>query len=213
MFLAASSPLLDELYTYVGNDPLDRTDPTGLYGMGTGWDDDSWKKFDKVQQQAASDMDKRADALDKKADKLDAKGKSGGDTLRATAGNLRDGASALRSDGSDGKLANRVDAKTYQSMGGSESGAAFVKGNGPIMTVNGGNAAAWTTGASMSQWVVGHESLHTAGLNDQRGPNGALAYKFGYPVNVDAFRAISGTDKANINPDSIMNLVYPWLQQ
>ena len=201
------------VYTYVGNDPLDRTDPSGNYGEGTGWDDDSWKKFNKVQQQAASDMDKRADALDKKADKLEAKGKSGGDTLRATAGHLRDGASALRSDGSDGKLANRVDAKTYQSMGGSENGAAFVKGNGPIMTVNGGNAAAWTTGASMSQWVVGHESLHTAGLNDQRGPNGALAYKFGFPVNVEAFRAISGTDKANINPDSIMNLVYPWLQQ
>lgn len=158
-------------------------------------------------------MDKRAAALDQKAAKLDGKGKSGGDTLRATAAHLRDGAAALRSDGSDGKVANRVDAQTYQAMGGSKDGAAFVQGNGPIMTVNGGNAAAWTSGTSMSQWMVGHESLHTAGLNDQKGPSGALAYKFGYPVNTEAFRAISGTDKANINPDSIMNLVYPWLHQ
>jgi RHS repeat-associated protein len=196
-------------YTYVGNDPLDRTDPSGNYGQGAGWDESSWKKFNAVQQRAAGDMEKQADKLDAKADKLDAKGKTGGDALRSTAGNLRSGASALRSDGSDGKVANRVDAKTYQSMGGSEHGAAFVKGTGPIMTVNGGNAAAWTTGSSMSQWVVGHESLHTAGLIDQRGPNGAIAYKFGFPANMEAFRAISGTDKANINPDSIMDLVYP----
>jgi len=157
-------------------------------------------------------MERKAGALEKKADRIDAAGKDGADGLRAVAGRLRDGAAALRSDGADGKVADRVDSKTYQEMGGSKDGAAFVKGNGPVMTVNGGNLAAWASGTSMSQWVVGHESLHTAGLRDQRGPNGALAYKFGPQPNVDAFRAIRGTDKADINPDSIMDLVYPRLQ-
>lgn len=121
-------------------------DPTGRYGRGSGFTDEEWKKFDKVQQRAASDMEKRAGKLEAKADKLDAKGKSGGAELRATADHLRDGASALRSDGSDGKMANQVDSATCQKMGGTENGAAFVVGNGPIMTVNEGNAAAWGVG-------------------------------------------------------------------
>jgi hypothetical protein len=95
-----------DLYTYVGNDPLDKTDPSGDYGEGTGWTDDTWKKFNAVQQKAAGDMEKQAGKLDTKADKLDSKGRSGGDALRQTAGNLRSGAEALRSDGSDGKIAN-----------------------------------------------------------------------------------------------------------
>jgi hypothetical protein len=153
-------------------------------------------------------MEKRADKLDKKADKLDAKGKNGGAELRASAGHLRDGASALRSDGSDGKMANAVDSATYQSLGGSANGAAFVKGNGPVMTVNKENSAAWNSGGRMSQWSVGHESLHTAGLNDQRGTNGAVAYKYGLDPNKDAFKELTGTPKSLINPDHLMDLVY-----
>jgi hypothetical protein len=100
------------LYSCVGNDPLDKTDPSGDYGQGTGWDDDSWKRFNAVQQRAASDMESRAGKLEAKADKLDAKGKTGGSELRSEASNLRQGAAALRSDGSDGKVANRVDSAT-----------------------------------------------------------------------------------------------------
>jgi hypothetical protein len=188
-------------------------DPSGDYGEGTGWTDDTWKKFNAAQQKAAGDMEKQAGKLDAKADKLDAKGKSGGDALRQTAGNLRSGAASLRSDGSDGKIANALDTKTYVGMGGTEGGAARVPDKGNVMLVNIGNADAWKAGNTMSQWAVGHESLHTAGLDDQRGSNNAFAYKFGFPPQRDAFRAIGGTDKANINPDSIMNLVYPWLSQ
>jgi RHS repeat-associated protein len=197
-----------DLYTYVGNDPLDRTDPSGDYGQGEGWTDEMWKNFDKIQQKAAGDMEKRAGKLEAKADKLDAKGKSGGSDLRSEAGSLRQGAAALRSDGSDGKVANAVDSKTYESMGGSKDGAAFVKDKGPVMTVNVDNKAAWNSGNRMSEWVVGHESLHTAGLDDQVGPNGQKAYRFGEPPQRDAFWAIRGTPTAVINPDSIMYLVY-----
>jgi RHS repeat-associated protein len=202
------------LYAYVGNDPLNRTDPDGTYGRGSGWaNDDEWKKFDKIQQTAAKDMDKRAAKLEAKADKMDAKGKAGGDKLREGAANLRDGASALRSDGSDGKVANAVSSATYQSMGGSATGAAFVKGNGPVMTVNQGNPAAWASGAGMAKWVVGHESLHTAGLGHEFGSNGAIAYKFGLPPNQNAFSELKGTDKVWTNPDHLMEMVYPSLHQ
>jgi RHS repeat-associated protein len=198
------------LYAYVKDDPTNRTDPTGTYGKGDGWEgkDKEWKSFDQAQKAAATAMDKRAGKLEARADKLDAKGKAGGDALRGVAGSLRSGASALRSDGSDGKVANAVDLATYQSMGGSPNGAAFVANLGPVMTVNIGNANAWSSGGAMIRWSVGHESLHTAGLQDQFGPNGAKAYKFGTDPQRDAFQSIRGSDTANRNPDSIMDMVY-----
>lgn len=54
-------------------------------------------------------------------------------------------------------------------------------------------------------WIIGHDGLHTAGLNDQRGPNGELAYKGAYPENTKALMDIRGTDKAAINPDSLLD--------
>jgi hypothetical protein len=37
------------LYVCVGNDPLNKTDPTGTEGCGDGFTDGEWKKFDKVE--------------------------------------------------------------------------------------------------------------------------------------------------------------------
>lgn len=197
------------LYAYVANDPMNNTDPTGSYGRGSGFTDKEWRRFDKVQQKAASRMEKAANNLDKKAAGFDAKGKPGGESLRAAAGRLRAGAEALRSDGSDGKIANQVDAATYKSMGGSETGAAFVKGNGPVMTVNKDNADAWNSGSRMAQWAVGHESLHTAGLHDRPRTNDApKANKYGEPPNREAYREMKGTWEALINPDHLMDMVY-----
>ena len=196
------------MYAYVGNDPVNKIDPTGMYGRGTGFTDDQWKKFDKVQQKAAARMEKTASKMEAKAAKLDAKGKPSGDALRAKAGHLNSGASALRSNGSDGKIANAVNSATYQSMGGSATGAAFVKGNGPVMTVNVDNKAAWNSGSRMSGHAAGHESLHTAGLNDQRGSNGAPAYKYGNEQQREAFEELKGTPTGDINPDHLMDEVY-----
>jgi RHS repeat-associated protein len=196
------------LYAYVRNDPLNWTDPTGTYGRGDGFTDDQWRKFNRAQQRAARDMERRADRMERRADRLDAGGREGGDQLRADAGNLRAGAAALRSDGSDGRMANAVDQATYENMRGSRDGAAFVRNNGPIMTVNRDNAAAWNSGGQMTRWVVGHESLHTAGLRDQIGPNGERAYKYGLDPQRDAYRSIRGTPLEHINPDSLMDMVY-----
>ncbi|WP_394203863.1 RHS repeat-associated core domain-containing protein [Marinagarivorans algicola] len=194
------------LYAYVGNDPMNNRDPTGKYGRGSGFTDKQWKKFDKAQKSAANKMTKKAGKLEKKAGKLDAKGKGGGSELRQKASNLKAGANALNSNGSDGKVANAVSGATYQSMGGSANGAAFVANNGPVVTVNMGSAV-WGSGAH-AQRAIGHESLHTGGLNDQRGPNGNIAYQYGTPAQRKAFKAMKGTPAALINPDHIMDLVY-----
>lgn len=58
------------------------------------------------------------------------------------------------------------------------------------------------------QRAIGHESLHSAGLSDQRGPNGAIAYQYGAKPSREAFERLRGTPLALINPDHLMDLVY-----
>jgi hypothetical protein len=190
---------------------MNKTDPLGTYGRGTGWEkkDKEWGEFDRRQKRAASDMEGRASRLEAKGARLDAKNKSGGDTQRAIAASLRTGAAALRSDGSDGHMANAVDQGTYEKDHGTRFGAATVDPDRPlIMTVNIDNKAAWNSGSFNALWSLGHESLHSAGLRDQRGFNGEKAYRFGKELQQKAFHAMTGTRQANINPDHIMDMVY-----
>lgn len=60
-------------------------------------------------------------------------------------------------------------------------------------------------GPLSSGWIIGHEGLHTTGLNDQFGPKGALAYKGADAASTEALRAIRGTDRAAINPDNLLD--------
>jgi RHS repeat-associated protein len=194
------------LYAYVANDPVNKVDPTGEYGRGSGWDDKQWEKFDKAQQRAADKFEARAGKLEAKADKLDAKGKAGGDALRSKAESLRGGVTALRSDGSaetGGYTANAVDQAGYEAAGGSKSGAASTSPDGKTVTVNLGNSS-WSN-AAQSQWNIGHESLHSAGLKDQRGPNGEKAYKQGSDAQRKAFDDLKGTPLGDVNPDNILD--------
>ena len=199
-------------YAYVGNNPLGRIDPTGMYGQGSGWTDKQWQKFNKSQQKAAGKMEKKAAKLEEKAAKAEAKGDAyKAAAARTAAGNLSAGAAALRSDGSDGKIANAVNSATYQSLGGDRNGAA--KADGPVVTVNIDHPdweATGGAGARRAQWAVGHESLHTAGLEDLAapGPDGATAYKYGNAAQREAFRELNGTPMAVFNPDHLMDMVY-----
>jgi RHS repeat-associated protein len=201
------------LYAYTKNDPLNNNDPTGYYGRGIGFTDEQWKRFNRVQQQAANDMEKRASKLEAKADKLDAKGKPGGEDLRGAAERLRAGAKDLRSDGSDGKIAIAVDKKTYLEMGGSADGAASAEVGGSTIWVN-KDSDAWKSGDdAMLRWVVGHESLHTgAGLIDMAFDM-VPSYAFGDPVSRRVFEMMRGTREGYYKPDNLMDLVYPLLAQ
>jgi hypothetical protein len=150
-------------------------------------------------------MERRADKLDKKADKLDAKGKPGGDALRSKADSLRGGVTALRSDGSPetgGYVANAVTREDKADVG------AWTSPDGRTVTVNLANSS-WSS-SSGAQWAIGHESLHSAGLKDQRwgGPTGPKAFKRGDEDQRDAYSKMKGTPQADINPDHIMDEIY-----
>ena len=196
------------LYAYVGNDPTNRRDPSGTYGRGSGFTDKEWKEFDKMQRQAASDMQGRANKLEARAAKRDAKGKQGGDALRQKATSLRGGAAALLSDGTDGKMANVVDVAAYMALGGSERGPARAEIGGSQMWLNRGRIDAWGENSDNSRWIVGHESLHTYGLHDQIGYNGQIAYRWASPEHKKAYDRMHTTPQSIINPDHLMDEVY-----
>ena len=196
------------LYAYVGNDPVNQHDPSGTYGRGSGFGDEEWEDFDKMQRKAASQMERRAGKLEAKAAKRDAKGKRGGDALRQKATSLRGGAAALRSDGSDSKMASVVDQATYTAMGGTEGGVARAQVGGSQMWLNRDRSEIWRGNSEMARWTVGHESLHTFGLRDQRGSNGQKAYRWGWPTERTAYDKMRNTPQALINPDHLMDEVY-----
>jgi RHS repeat-associated protein len=175
------------LYAYVGNDPVNKSDPTGTYGRGSGFTDKEWKNFNKMQNQTATDMEQRAAKLDQKADKQEAKGKNGAGAMRQKATSLRGGAAALRSDGSDGKMANVVSQSAYTAMGGSAGGVARADVGGNSMWLNRGRIDSWGGNTKMGRWGVGHESLHTYGLHDQKGFNNQTAYRWGFPDQRNAY--------------------------
>ncbi len=162
-------------------------------------------------------MEKAAGKLEQKAAKLEAKGKDGS-RLAFKAAGLREGAAALRSDGFDangefdGTVATGLTQQQYEARGGSANGAARVPDRGREMLVNLGNKNAWNAGNAMTQWVVGHESLHTANYTDQRGSNGQFGYKFGDPAQQQSFKDLMGTLQADFNPDNIMSIVFPNMQ-
>ncbi|MGQ9424740.1 RHS repeat-associated core domain-containing protein [Gilvimarinus sp. F26214L] len=195
-------------YVYANANPYKYVDPDGRYGRGTGFTDEQWTNFDKHQKKAARRMLSRAASLEKKVAKMQKKGKAGHFELTEVAGYLRSGASALNSDGSDGHVANGVDSTTWVSMGQSPGAPAGVANRGPIMTVNTGHQVWGSGGHQIIGFILGHESLHSAGLGHQYGSSGATAYKHGNVIQRQAFKEISGTGKAATNPDHIMDMVY-----
>jgi RHS repeat-associated protein len=190
-------------YDYVANDPVNRTDPTGEYQRGTGFTDKEWERFNKGQQREAARQDKMASKLEAKATKLDAKTPGGGDLKRAAAANLRTNAAGLRNTSSTAATANIYSPQQYAAFNRPAGSQAFTSG----MTTNflrGGNGI-FGSGQLSTNWIIGHEGFHTIGLRDQRGPNGAVAYKGADQANTDALNAIRGTIQATINPDSLLN--------
>ncbi len=201
------------LYAYVGNDPLNRTDPSGNFGQGMGFTESQWRKFDKAQQRAAANMEHRASMMEKRADKLDSKGQctEKASNLRTGASNLRAGAADLRG---TSKLAIGMTTKQYIAAGNgrtSAGGAAAAAPDGNSIYVNLGNSNAWGAGNSTAgAWSAGHESLHTgAGLSDMAS-NGSLSYGLSSdPAQKGTFNSLRGTAEGMTKPDNLMDLAFP----
>ncbi len=217
------------LYAYVSDDPMNRSDPTGRYGRGVGWSDEQWSKFDAAQRQAAVRMERTAGQLRGAAGDLSA-GRSANRQLvakfehtfgqgSATSGNLTraaealsNGAAALRSDGTDLRVANMASAAGYLSIpNANANGVAAVVGNGGVLTANGGHPYWTNPNAQLPvglDYVTAHEFLHTAGLHDFRAGSD-VAVRFGTSSQRQAYDRISGTDTARDSVEHVLSLAYP----
>ncbi|MEX1221394.1 MAG: RHS repeat-associated core domain-containing protein [Idiomarina sp.] len=186
-------------YAYVGNDPVNLVDPLGTYARGRGWKNKDWEIFDDAQKQVAKDMSSAAASLREKAGSLgDGEKNSDGysaSELNSMADKLEEGASFLNSDSID---AHAVD--TFDNPDRLARADTHPRG----MTVAVGHPAFGDK--KMMTWMAGHESLHHAGLSDQKQVK--TAYKFGGQLEKLSFENLSPRLRF-INPDHIMSQVYP----
>lgn len=194
------------LYAYVGNDPVNKSDPTGNYQRGDGFTEKEWNKFNDAQQAQASKMERQASKLLERAETREAKGEGGASRLRTAAANLQAGAAKLRDTSSSAPTAHLLTQDQYAKLGRPEGSRAYTPpSNRDVTYFARGSLGILAPGQLSAGWIIGHDGLHTAGLNDQRGPNGAIAYKGADADSARALRDIRGTDKAAINPDSLLD--------
>jgi len=71
---AEAGPGYFNRYAYVMNDPVNATDPTGMYARGSGWTDEEWNKFNEAQNAAAEAAEGAVDNLKALADEIAAGG-------------------------------------------------------------------------------------------------------------------------------------------
>jgi RHS repeat-associated protein len=174
-FMSEDPKLFDagdyNLFRYCHNDPLDLTDPMGLYGEGAGWTPEQWKHFDQAQKTAANQLSNSASKLDKaveagkdsKAFKSESKafektyGKGTGtaENMSKVSGIMKGMVTALRDDGSKGYIANGMSAKEIMPFPGTDRNTMAVGFTpGKIINVNLEHRSFGSDSAL--RWAVGH---------------------------------------------------------
>jgi hypothetical protein len=192
-------------YAYVGNDPVNNTDPSGMYGKGKGWSDKDWKKFDAAQKKAASDMSATASSIRKEASGLEsgATSKDGysASELTSMANDLDAGAAALNDDGSNGYFANAV---SVDDIGGARANAVLGGQTVNIATDDKSFGNNYHT-----RWMAGHEALHNVGL-DHPEYMGHIPYRHGTKHQNRSYKNLGkhAPHKRYKNPDHVMSQVY-----
>jgi RHS repeat-associated protein len=203
------------VYTYVGDDPLDHNDPTGDYGCGQGFTKASCDEFNRAQAYAADKLAKAAarlraalaaggKAFDKAAkafEKEFGKGTGSAENMTAMAGKMTSMASALKDDGSSGHWATLLSGNAFKELG--DSTAMARAGAGQTMLVNLDHP--FFGQANVLGWAAGHESGHDEGLTHPR-IGGIIPYAMGDTRRRALFNRLSSIDPAAAltNPDKVM---------
>ena len=182
------------LFRYCGDDPVNRSDPLGLYGMGTGWTQEQWKKFNTAQQAAASKLEKASAKMDAKVfEKVSGKGSATPENMAKVQRTMQGMAAALRDDGTKGYFANARPQEQSSVMGWGAT-------PGKTVWINTAHSSFGKIGAQ--SWNVGHESGHNMGLRHGVGDN--AAYKYGNPAQKEVYKNLPPADRL-LNPDHYMD--------
>ena len=183
------------LYRYCHNDPVNKSDPMGLYGMGKGWTDEQWKRFDKAQQAEAAKLEKASAKMDAKVfEKVFGKDSATPENMAKVQHTMQGMAAALRDDGSKGYVADAYSDKNSRVLG-------HAVPNTKTISVNVGNQ--WFKNNYQLSWTAGHESGHNLGLGHGT-VNGVTAYKYGSDAEKDAYKNLPAAERFN-NPDHYLD--------
>ena len=205
------------LYAYVGNDPVNKADPTGTHGRGSGFTDDQWKKFDRAQQAAAGRLERASGKIN---DAVAAGGKSferasrqferkfgegtgTAENMTKVAGQMSGMAAALRDNGSGGHMANGMSAAEFAAAGRSPGAMASGAIGGTTMSVNLGHSEFGKSG--VLGWAIAHEAGHNVGLVHPP-IGGVVPYAMGNPAQQALFGRLPSIDPgaAMANPDAVL---------
>ena len=205
------------LYAYVGDDPVNRSDPSGQHGRGDGFTDPEWEKFNKAQQQQAGRFEKAAARLNaaiqtggkafRKAsgqyERVFGRGTGTAGNMARTAAQLTSMAGALRDNGSQGYIATGLTAEAFAAAGYGPTAMAYGENGGKGMAVNLGHPEFGNR--SVLGWAAGHEAGHNFGLSHPP-INGVTPYAIGSPAERAAFGSLKTTDPAAAmqNPDELL---------
>jgi RHS repeat-associated protein len=202
------------LFRYCHNDPIDFTDPMGLYVMSTDPEEKNAKisekeknQFEEAQKAEIERFEKASNQIDKalaKGGKLlsDAKKsfelvfgpKSGtAQNMSKVSQSLRSAVAAMRDKGTKGYIAYGSRAQWFRENG-YDPKTLFGLGNRPGKTIRINLDHRYYQNEYSLAWDIGHESLHNVGIHDQ-------AYKHKESERYDALT----TDERLDNVDSYVD--------
>jgi hypothetical protein len=186
------------LFRYCGDDPVDGSDPLGLYGRGDDFKDDrAWRKFDEAQKVEANHVENRLTHMDKQGFENEfGKGSATGENMARIRDILKGVLTALRDDGSQGyvaHIAQRDLGSGVLAKGVPNGKDIYVHVENPFYNV-----------PSRLEHAIGHEGVHNFGVTGHGILDGVTAYKYGEEPQKAAFRNLPSAERLR-NPDHIID--------